>query len=500
MLVNELAEATEDLLLVVDDYHVIHAPEVHRSVEFPRRTPADDAAARGGGPQRPPAAARAAARPGSVAEVRAADLRFTFGETAQLLGAPRGRSWPAAGRGVGERTEGWAAGLQLAALSLRAHRRPRVRRGVLRQPPLRPGLPDRGGAGPPAPRYGTFLLETSVLERLSGPLCDAVLGSRQPALAEAIERPTCSCSRSTASVGGGATTTCSPTCCAPGCPSRTPTAFPSCIGRPPTGTSGTGCPTTRSGTRWPRATPSGGRDRRDLPRGAAPAPHRGRHPHALAHRPAACGAAPAPAAGARRGDRRGAERGAGRVEALLAVVERTGPGPPYRPRSSAGSASCPTSRRARRCVAPTWPGPGRRGREVEQARAALARPTRPTPSCGRCPLPPRRDRLARRAARRGRGGDDRAAGRVVDIRPMARAAAGRVRPRPRPARPRTAGRGPAHVPLARSAGGRRGVGAGGHVARRRRQGALRARRAGRGGRAGGRRVERCRRLAYAPPL
>ena len=62
------------------------------------------------------------------------------------------------------------------ALAAGPRRRQPVRRRLLRQPPLRAGLPHRGGAGRPARRLRTFLLETSILDRLSGPLCDAVVG------------------------------------------------------------------------------------------------------------------------------------------------------------------------------------------------------------------------------------------------------------------------------------------------------------------------------------
>ena len=118
---------------------------------------------------------------GQLAELRAAELRFTADEAAALLrqgAAASGATLPdTAVTALAARTEGWAAGLQLAALSLR-------------------GQPDAAGftaAFTGSHRYvldflteevlehqsehvRTFLLETSVLERLSGPLCDAVTG------------------------------------------------------------------------------------------------------------------------------------------------------------------------------------------------------------------------------------------------------------------------------------------------------------------------------------
>jgi LuxR family transcriptional regulator, maltose regulon positive regulatory protein len=57
-----------------------------------------------------------------VAELRSADLRFTLKETAAFLGETTGLHIPASAIAeLHERTEGWAAGVQLAALSLREH-------------------------------------------------------------------------------------------------------------------------------------------------------------------------------------------------------------------------------------------------------------------------------------------------------------------------------------------------------------------------------------------
>ena len=128
---------------------------------------------------------------GQLAELRAAELRFTADEAAALLREASGADLPdAAVAALAARTEGWAAGLQLAALSLR-------------------GQADVAGfvaAFTGSNRYvldflaeevlerqseqvRTFLLETSVLERLSGELCDAVTGrTGSQALLEQVER------------------------------------------------------------------------------------------------------------------------------------------------------------------------------------------------------------------------------------------------------------------------------------------------------------------------
>ena len=115
---------------------------------------------------------------GQLAELRAGDLRFTAEEAAALLREAVDADLPASAVGaLAARTEGWAAGLQLAALSLRGQ--PDVtgfvaafsgsHRYVLDY------LADEVLEGQ-TDQVREFLLETSVLERLSGGLCDAVTG------------------------------------------------------------------------------------------------------------------------------------------------------------------------------------------------------------------------------------------------------------------------------------------------------------------------------------
>ena len=192
-LINELAAepGADEVLLVLDDYHLIDAQPVHESVAFLlEHLPPGLRVVVASRADPPLPLARLRAR-GQLAELRAADLRFTAEEAAALLRRGGGAGLPdAAVAALAARTEGWAAGLQLAALSLRGQADVgRVRGGVQRQPPLRAGLPGRGGAGPPAGQVRAFLLETSVLERLSGALCDAVTGrAGSQAMLEEVER------------------------------------------------------------------------------------------------------------------------------------------------------------------------------------------------------------------------------------------------------------------------------------------------------------------------
>ena len=193
-LINELATEPDQALLVLDDYHLIDSETVHASLGFlVEHRPPGLRLVLASRSDPPLALARLRGR-GQLAELRAAELRFTADEAAALLqqgAAVSGVALPeTAVAALAARTEGWAAGLQLAALSLR-------------------GQPDAAGftaAFTGSHRYvldflaeevlehqseqvRTFLLETSVLERLSGPLCDAVTGRPgSQALLEEAER------------------------------------------------------------------------------------------------------------------------------------------------------------------------------------------------------------------------------------------------------------------------------------------------------------------------
>ncbi len=128
---------------------------------------------------------------GQMTEVRAAALRFTPGEAERFLNEVMDLDLTAQAVGALEsRTEGWIAGLQLAALSVRGREDTShfvqtfagdnsyivdylVEEVLQRQPE----------------RVRSFLLETSILDRLCGPLCDAVTGQKDAAtLLDALER------------------------------------------------------------------------------------------------------------------------------------------------------------------------------------------------------------------------------------------------------------------------------------------------------------------------
>ena len=190
-LVNGLAELTEEVVLVLDDYHMIQAPAVNASVGFLlEHLPLSLRLVLASRADPPLPLARLRAR-GQLAELRVADLRFTSQEAGELLGATVGAELPeVAVAALGNRTEGWAAGLQLAALSLQGRSDigefvegfSGSHRYVLDY--LAQEVLDRQAA-----QLRTFLLESSVLERLCGPLCEAVTGrADSQQLLEQVER------------------------------------------------------------------------------------------------------------------------------------------------------------------------------------------------------------------------------------------------------------------------------------------------------------------------
>ena len=183
-LVNDLDELAGPTVLALDDYHVIDAPDIHESVTFllghlpPQVTVAITTRA-----DPPLPLARLRGR-GELLELRAADLRFTAGEADAFLNDVMGLDLdPAHVAALEHRTEGWAAGLQLAALSARGHTAAGDAAGVAGFVDAFTGshrfvldyLVEEVLNSQPEDVRG-FLLDTSVLPQLTGPLCDALTG------------------------------------------------------------------------------------------------------------------------------------------------------------------------------------------------------------------------------------------------------------------------------------------------------------------------------------
>jgi LuxR family transcriptional regulator, maltose regulon positive regulatory protein len=176
-LVNGLAELPGPMVVVLDDVHELTSPQVLADLEFlVRHAPAQLrlVLATRADPALPLARLRVA---GAVTEVRASELAFSREEAAELL-AGLGTPLPDADvAALWTRTEGWAAGLRLAALSLQHHPDPAGfvaafsgdDRAVADY--LIGEVLDRQPAG-----VREFLLRTSITQRLTGGLADALTG------------------------------------------------------------------------------------------------------------------------------------------------------------------------------------------------------------------------------------------------------------------------------------------------------------------------------------
>jgi LuxR family maltose regulon positive regulatory protein len=166
------------LVLVLDDYQVIDAPDIHGAVAFlldhlpqgmhlvivTREDP-------------PLLLSRWRAR-GLMTEIRERDLRFSEPEvTAFLTGVMGLDLMPDEVSALKARTEGWVAGLQLAAISMRGHSDPGgfVRSFTGSHRHILDYLTDEV-LRQQSKELRSFLFQTCILSRLSGPLCDAVTG------------------------------------------------------------------------------------------------------------------------------------------------------------------------------------------------------------------------------------------------------------------------------------------------------------------------------------
>ncbi len=181
---------TGEVVLVLDDYHVIEEPAIHRLVaSLIERLPVGARMAIATRADPPLPLARLRAR-GELLEVRAEDLRFTESEAGEMLGAVAVELDSAAVAALVERTEGWAAVLRLAAISLRGRsdQAGQVRRfGASHRFVLDYIVEEVLGGLPPETQ--DFLLRTAVLDRMCGSLCDAVTGrSDGQARLEELER------------------------------------------------------------------------------------------------------------------------------------------------------------------------------------------------------------------------------------------------------------------------------------------------------------------------
>lgn len=177
-LINEISNIPQDILLILDDYHTISVQEIHQVITFLlENLPKNLHITIASRTDPPLQLARLRAR-GHMVEIRARDLRFTQVEAADFLNRSKGLELNLTDiQTLVQKTEGWIAGLQLAAISLQGYpdRQAFVRTFAGDDRHIADYLFEEVLNSLP-PHIQKFLLETSILDRLSAPLCQAITG------------------------------------------------------------------------------------------------------------------------------------------------------------------------------------------------------------------------------------------------------------------------------------------------------------------------------------
>ena len=191
LLINEIRALPKELILVMDDYHLIEAIEIHTSIEFLMENQPENLHLVVMTRYDPPWALHLFRARQEMLELRQRDLSFTLEETGAFLNHTLKFNLPAEDiAALRTRTEGWVVGLQLAAISME---------GV-----SEPATFIQGFTGSnryvfdylieevlhrQTPEIQDFLLKTSILKNLCAPLCNAVLGrSNSQEMLEYLER------------------------------------------------------------------------------------------------------------------------------------------------------------------------------------------------------------------------------------------------------------------------------------------------------------------------
>ena len=177
-LINQISAAVRRFALVLDDYHLIQSQEIHEALTYlidnlPQKMRLVIATRTD-----PPLRLAQLRACGELCEIRSEDLRFTIEEATLFLNRSIGLNLaPSDITTLSEKTEGWITGLQLAAISLQKHldKHKFVAAFAGDDRYIADYLLDEALRHQPI-HIQTFLLQTSILDRLSAPLCDAVIG------------------------------------------------------------------------------------------------------------------------------------------------------------------------------------------------------------------------------------------------------------------------------------------------------------------------------------
>jgi LuxR family maltose regulon positive regulatory protein len=175
-LINEIASIPDRTILVLDDYHVIESTQVDEVLTFLLEYLSPQihlVIATREDPHLPLPRLRAR---GQMTELRATELRFTSAEAAEFLNQTMGLSLSSEDiTALETRTEGWIAGLQLAAISMRRHKdADSLIKAFTGSHKLIQDFLIEEVLGQQSERIQKFLLQTSILDQLTGSICDAL--------------------------------------------------------------------------------------------------------------------------------------------------------------------------------------------------------------------------------------------------------------------------------------------------------------------------------------
>ncbi|HEY71267.1 MAG TPA: winged helix-turn-helix transcriptional regulator [Anaerolineae bacterium] len=185
MLINEIARSSKPNMLILDDYHVIGDRSIHEAITFLLDHAPPNLHLVISSRSDPPLHLSRLRGRGELKELRTADLRFTAIETAAFLNDVMGLALsPEDVSALALRTEGWAVGLQLAALSIKSPFSPQARTSdrvsdvssfATNQRYILDYFTDEVLLQQPE-EIQDFLLQTAILDHLSAPLCNSLTG------------------------------------------------------------------------------------------------------------------------------------------------------------------------------------------------------------------------------------------------------------------------------------------------------------------------------------
>jgi LuxR family maltose regulon positive regulatory protein len=176
-LINEISSYTHDFFLVLDDYHLIETAEVHAAFEFLLQHQPQNLHLVITTRYDPPWSLHLLRSRQEMSELRQKDLSFSVDETEVLFNRALEFHLPAEDiKALQNRTEGWAVGLQLAAISMGEYRDPSVFfKGLAGNNRFIFEYLIEEVLQKQSPEIQDFLLKTSILEYLTAPLCNALL-------------------------------------------------------------------------------------------------------------------------------------------------------------------------------------------------------------------------------------------------------------------------------------------------------------------------------------